>query len=271
MSPPERHRLSPRTSLQLVRPRHSVTEWLHLERCERAYEWTFIRPRVPSDGVPSGVRHRLNQKKEGWGTESLTSTELGTRVHSLLEENDLEGLVELETLVGKSRFDSAQVRTWLQSSSSMSEAAGSLAWKELAFELRIQGQNLVGAIDRVVRLESGRFRLIDFKVLSREKTREELLDSYRTQLELYAFALLSLEREACGEMEARLVAITPSGVTEHEVELPSAEGLTQTAIRLAQRATEIVSGRPGEPRPGKPCQHCEFISLCADGQKAWKV
>src|SRR5262249_45237024 len=34
-----------------IRPRHSVTEWSLLSRCERAYEWTYARPKVLAEGL----------------------------------------------------------------------------------------------------------------------------------------------------------------------------------------------------------------------------
>lgn len=258
--------------VQAQRPRHSVTEWLNLSRCERAYEWTFVRPRVPVDGVPTSVRQqkrsRMTNQAEGWATEALTAAELGTEVHRLLEVGDLSGIDRLEAEVGSERLNGAALKNWFQTSAVMapSMADAREVWKELAFEIWIDGQSWVGALDRVTCENRERYEVVDFKVLSRWKEAAELISSYRVQLQLYAFALGQLDPQARGKTHARLVAMTPTKIEEIPVLLPDYAQLETRARALARRAHEIVNGASGVPAPGKACSHCDFQSLCSEGQ-----
>ena len=75
-----------------TRPRHSVTEWNLLARCPRAYEWTYVRPRVGK----SQPRETLEWLSTPSDSTEITQRELGTEVHACLESGDFERLSEIE-------------------------------------------------------------------------------------------------------------------------------------------------------------------------------
>jgi ATP-dependent exoDNAse (exonuclease V) beta subunit len=251
------------------RPRHSVSEWNLLSRCERSYEWSTIRKVAPTEEEEWQEMIALEERR----AESVQSqkrapripqSEVGTRVHKCLELQDEAGLRELETLVGKRVFDAASVIEWMKRSELMSEASVERAWKELAFEVPVEDETLIGALDRLVlrRTERGaEYALIDFKVTARPKTETELLASYRTQLNLYAWALGRMVPESRGRIRAFLVHI--AGGQVHEIEVRIEED--QLGM-FRDRAGEIVRGRAGDPSPSEFCEVCDHREKCDEGK-----
>ena len=262
--------LKPRSGTAWVRPRHSVTEWNLFSRCPRAYEWTYLRPvhrrseppahkNSEPPAQPPG-RDRAMRRTETRVAESgeLTQRELGTRVHACLETGDLDGLKLLETEAGTRRFPSGPLIDWATSSSLMRPRDSQRdVWTELPFEIPVGGEVLVGSMDRVV-FENGRFTIVDFKVTATEKSADELISSYRTQLELYAQALQRLDDRATGDrVDAIILHVSPEKVQVIEVPLQGIQSET-----LAQSAARIVAGGTGEPTPGKLCAVCDFNRVC---------
>lgn len=248
---------SPRDSY-LVRPRHSVTEWNILSRCPRAYEWKWIRPRVvgtrPEDD-PKAVR---DPKKTDF-------RELGTQVHAALEKADLDELRQIEARFGEEFFRAQPVIEWAQSSFLMNIEEHRDAWNELAFEVPIRGEVLVGSIDRLILERAGEYRLVDFKVSSKQKDPKELLYSYRTQMELYAHAVHVLQKSNAGvgalRIRGSLIHISPQAVAEVPVEFDLQE-IARRIEGLATAASKIVAGAEGIPSVGRLCRVCEFRSIC---------
>jgi hypothetical protein len=194
----------------------------------------------------------------------VTQRELGTRVHACLEQGDFEGLKALEREVGVERFAAEPVISWAMSSDWMAPAgaAGRDVWTELAFEVPVGSEVLVGSIDRLV-LDRDRFTLIDFKVTEKAKSVEALLESYQTQMELYGWALKALEPRAAGlPMDALLVNFSPRTIQAVPVPLSGFK-----VGRLAKDAASIVAGKPGKPQPGALCRHCEFRAICPESMK----
>jgi ATP-dependent exoDNAse (exonuclease V) beta subunit len=245
----------------LRRPRHSVTEWTLLSRCPRAYEWTFIRPVPVADGIQE-LNLFSGAKVERTAEREITQAELGSRVHSCLERGDHEGLKRLESEVGSQRFQAEPLISWALSSEWMAPPqAQREVWSELAFEIPIGSEILVGSLDRVV-LEPGRASIVDFKVTEKPKSVDALIEAYVTQLELYAYALkrlLSEDEAKSTQVEALLVNISPKSIQA----VPVSVGALPVET-LALDASEIVSGRKGEPRPGPLCRYCEFRSQCPE-------
>ena len=135
-SPSVRARPRPLEIQRPVRPRHSVTEWNLLARCERAYEWTYVRPIPPQaeEGLFASFK-RVSQEEQ-----EVSSRELGTRVHGCLERADFEGLRALEREVGSERFAAEPVIDWAKTSHWMqpgAQDAGREVWTELAFEVPV--------------------------------------------------------------------------------------------------------------------------------------
>ena len=260
------------TRFRAIRPRHSVTEWVVLSRCPRAYEWTYLRP-------PPGLPASSRSIHSGWtqaagapgtpGTDDaseLPTRELGTRVHAALEFGNWDELRALEAEAGAERFVAEPVVKWAEASRHMrgAEPGNRQVWTELAFEVPIATGDgaavLVGSIDRLCR-EGDRLSIVDFKVTEKEKSAAELARAYRIQLELYAEALQRLDPTA-RVGEGVLVQISGGRVTESAVPL---EGVD--AESLARQASEIVAGAAGRPTPGEPCQVCDFRKVCDVARK----
>jgi ATP-dependent helicase/nuclease subunit A len=278
-APPALARLAPP---RLTRPRHSVTEWNLLSRCERAYEWTYVRPVAPPS---EGALFAQSKRSAGEGRHAsppaleadepgLSQRELGTRVHACLERGDLEGLRQLEREAGRERFQAEPVIEWARTSRWMrpsDPASGREVWAELAFEAPIPtGPGLapavlVGALDRLVRdsLSSGseaQYAIVDFKITEEPKSDEALIGAYGAQMELYARGLRQLEPDASAPA-AILVNISAGSVREVRVPLGRVD-----ADAIAQRAAQIVAGREGAPSPGDLCRYCDFRSVCDAGR-----
>ena len=177
--------------------------------------------------------------------------------------------LELEKILGATAFRAGPVIAWMESSPWMRLGDGARAWKELAFEVPIPGNSapsvatLIGALDRLVREDDGTYTILDFKVTARKKTEAELLETYRTQLNLYAWALEALVPEARGKMRALLIHIAGGQVLEIEVPLE--------ANRLAEyraKAEIILRGKPGEPEPSSLCEVCDHLDRCPEGRRS---
>ncbi len=258
------------------RPRHSVTEWNLLSRCPRAYEWTTIRPKAfdlfvhpvgdPEVTIEEAARVAGDElsKRDGF-------QELGNRVHSCLASGDFEGLKVLETESHLPAFSAAPLIRWATGSPWMLPAnpeIGRDVWSELPFEVPIGKEVLVGSMDRLVAERQGDrtdYVIIDFKVTEKFKSVEALLESYQTQIHLYALALQRLNPEIhIGEIDARLVNITAGGV--QVVSVPLGESLNYQRLHLlAESANQILNGTLGLPLTGPLCRFCEFRPHCPEG------
>lgn len=283
--------LAQRRALELKRPRHSVTEWNTLSRCPRNYEWSYIRPRASAGSAAPGAGGAkpkkpaaLSPKKlatlwgvapegeEQEGAPGLSARELGTRVHACLEVMDLDGLRDLERET-EGEFRSDPLIEWAESSEVMRGAAsdGREVWAELSFELPAGDEVVVGSIDRLIVDRSGerpRYRVVDFKVTRESKPDEELLDSYATQMRLYAWAVDRLESGSVSaplEIEGELVNISSTGVRSVSIDLQAAT-LRGFVELLSKQAARIVAGEPAQPKPGRLCAYCDFSAACPEGQ-----
>ena len=258
ITPPRKARSPAQTTWK--RPRHSVTEWNLLSRCERAYEWSFVRP--PEAKTKKDFQSELVLDLE----PGLTQREIGTRVHACLEKRDWDKLRELAQEVGnESRLSAPPLIAWAESSPLMVESDLSLnreVFRELPFEAPVSGEVLVGSIDRLVRVGND-FELIDFKVTQKAKAPAELLETYQTQMELYAWAVKKVLGTAkIDSFKARLVNLSSSGVTVVPVPLGNF-----SAELLAKNSSAIISGKAGLAQPSRHCGVCDFRAQCAEGQK----
>lgn len=268
-------RLENLAEFPLIRPRHSVTELNLLSRCPRAYEWTYIRPR-PSPWMETEawtfqtvLGGAAAAREESIDADEISQKELGTEVHACLESGNLERLSEIEARVGSKRFQAKGVLNWAEHSPQMNPKLGKLiqAWPELAFEVPIQGQVLVGSMDRVVELDSG-LAVVDFKVTRSEKTPEELLEAYGTQMLIYRYALSRLSGKSPREIGAALINF--SGTQACEVLIPAeteteldAHLTTEAQVEgLVEAAARIVQGEAGVARLSSLCEVCRFVQSC---------
>jgi hypothetical protein len=215
----------------------------------------------------------IGDASDGTGEGELSQRELGTRVHASLETGDYDGLYQLELEAGEDRFQAERVISWAEQSGFMNRQLGKFekAWSELAFEIPVAGEVLVGSMDRVLKHDEASLTVVDFKVTRHEKSAHELLDAYRTQMELYRWALSTLT--GAQKIDAVLVNFSDQGVEEVRV-LPNT-GAVPDAVevnpvspeRLAKLATQIIQGREALPTPGALCGVCQFRSICSAAQR----
>lgn len=247
------------------RARHSVTEWLKLEQCERRFAWELLKQDAFSEeaqSVPQADEEVALQRFSG-----KDQNELGTAVHAALENRDFDELKRLEQAWGKIRFKSAPVEDWVRRSPFFD---GSLVarrdfWTECAFEIPIGADVLVGSMDRLVKRD-GVWHVIDFKVTRARKDPETLLKAYRQQLQWYAWALRKLEPSVqARQVRAWIIGFYPGGVTEVEVKLDEGiegAGSDQAAREMTERAARVLLKGDGVPKPGAHCAYCRVNALC---------
>jgi ATP-dependent helicase/nuclease subunit A len=241
------------------RPRHSVTEWNTLSRCPRAYEWAYVRPRFSPEAL---AQKQLVAPADP--QDEISQRELGTRVHACLETSDFEGLRQLEIEAGENRFQASNVIGWAENSPIMK--ADVSFWSELSFEIPVGREILVGSMDRVVQTGEKSFQVVDFKVTRKAKSAEDLLSAYKTQMELYVWALSQIS--GTENVNSLLVNFSEAGVEEVSVEAQRGSAL---ALKLAESAAEIVEGEVGNPTPNSLCRVCQFRSICPEGQNFAKL
>jgi ATP-dependent exoDNAse (exonuclease V) beta subunit len=248
------------------RARHSVTEWNTLARCARAYEWTYVRPVPVVEGIAEAGLFS-GSKPARFSEQELTQRELGTRVHACLENGDFDGLRALQAEAGEDRFFAEPVISWAMSSPLMKPAdtaSSREVWTELAFEVPVAGEILVGSLDRLVaeRAADGRtqYTLVDFKVTEKLKSVDALSEAYRHQMQLYAWAIGAIEPAARGRISALLVNIAARTVQTLPVDIGAGP-----VEEIASEAGRIVAGAEGGPRPGPLCRVCEFRARCREG------
>lgn len=247
---------------ELKRARHSVTEWAVLNQCPRLYEWRYIRPKVI--GTLESKSVSLSSS-----SSSLSAADLGTRVHAALETRDFEALAQLEREVGSRRLNAAKIIEWVESSEEMN-LPENRTWNELAFEIPIFGEVLVGAMDRVVQTDEG-YCMIDFKVTQKLKESQTLIETYRLQMNVYAWALGRIVPAARGKIRALLVNLAVDGVLESEVPLEKwvsesdKNGDPVPVKNWIEKVNQIIQpGQSAEPYPSSHCLQCEFNTICPD-------
>ena len=294
----------------LKRLRHSVTEWTLLNRCPRAYEWTYIHPpsfydpclsnafslehfiseedsfESPSKLDPpltTSVSFNTERTDALWKDLQMKRATLGTEAHACLEKGDEKNFLDLEQKVGPSLFKAETVLQWMHSSSLMKASTletGRQVWKELAFEVPIEGEILVGCMDRVIlqkgihttgtryetssqAVETRRYTLIDFKVSEKTKSPRTLEEAYWVQMLLYKHALLILDPlTSVNDIQTMIVHISPSHVQEVPIEIKSHLSFISALVKKSQN---IIRYGKAEPKPSFYCQFCSFKKKCEEG------
>ena len=238
-----------------MRARHSVTEWALLNRCPRAYEWTYIRP--------TPVKNRVVEMQ----TDSQKNSQLlGTLVHRSLETGDFSALQELDDQ--KVTTTGYPLEQWMKESPFMQGSdpqSGRKVWTELAFEVPVGSQILVGTMDRLIRNQKdgmAHYQLIDFKMSEKRGPSRSFTRSYAAQMNLYAYAIAHLEGlESFRSIEAHLIQIflNAQAGAPRCLRVPLGSVIIQN---LAQEADSIINGKAGEPILGPYCKTCVFRFQC---------
>ena len=221
---------------QFKRSRHSLTEWLTLEKCPRQYEWTFIRPRRPDT-------------RDLWSEEKQDE---GKRVHRALELGDPIYLGD---------FEHPELLKWMSTSPLL---RGERALAEYPFELKVFDHLWVGVVDRIQWSSEERFQLIDFKLTSKHQSEKDIQSKYARQLQSYTWAMGQLGLYPKGHQpEIILVQIHPRGIDEIKIEYDplSTESWIRSQIELSDRIVNDPSQTI--PKPDKKnCAQCSFRQQC---------
>lgn len=224
-------------STPYYRARSSVTDWNKLAKSTTEFESAvFSTEKKRTRGIDADFEKLVEDPV-------LDTRELGTRIHGILEKGQPEDLELLAEEAGGGRIPVNSIKQWWESSPLMNPSRGAQVFKEYPFELQVNENSvLVGTMDRLVQKEDGSLVLVDFKFSEAEKTDQQLIDQYQTQVNLYCLALNQGLQPDLGKISAYLVLISPkAGVKELEVKIPSAEKLIYLGNELSQKESEIIS------------------------------
>lgn len=267
---PEYRKTTPRDGVAKpasMKTRQSVTEWTRMSQCLRQAAFAF------QGHAESQVFSAESEELWGESQPGISQRELGTRVHEALENQDWERLAALEKEAGSDRVSAAKIREWAQASAEMTAPqSGGEAYPEWSFEVPVGDAGglqtvLVGSIDRLVKSKDGSYGLVDFKVTEKNSSPEILLESYRAQLWLYAYAFSRFEKKAWDGLQAKIVSISSKQVSEVPVPLPSLGELEDWVSGLWQKQKQILSTRAREleATPGARCRFCAYRGDCPEG------
>jgi ATP-dependent exoDNAse (exonuclease V) beta subunit len=185
--------------------------------------------------------------------------EFGHLVHDMLASVDFgrDVMRQVEALVARLSDESvrAQARSvldpftdtrWRREMASAKELI-----REAPFEITFGGRVLAGRMDVLYRGTDG-WTILDYKT-GRAESRER----YELQVGLYAYAASRL----LGEMPARAALLLLSLGDEWVQDTSDGLIARSSCEKMAEVADAIDAGR-FEPRPGKPCEWCDFGLWC---------
>jgi RecB family exonuclease len=265
--------ISPATTGQA---RFTATELSQYCQCPRLYE---LQARL---GLPAGA------PAFGSGSESsrLSSMELGTVVHRVLQLVGTEGqtvldrlvpvganMLHMDTLLDKRAADEhqairRQVQQFLDHELYRTLfAPGSRLRSEVGLTtlLDVDGRQVVveGKIDALIQTADGSLHLLDYKT-GREDAAKD--GQYRVQLGLYCHAVL----QAKGVLPetARLVYLSRDGIQTPD--LGPVADLMNSALVSARDAVRGIWQGDFSHREGA-CEHCPGRRLCRDGVQEAEV
>ncbi|MCM0606833.1 MAG: UvrD-helicase domain-containing protein [Xanthomonadaceae bacterium] len=221
---------------QFKRSRHSVTEWLTLEKCPRQYEWKYIRPRRP----------------DSRDLYSETKQDEGKRVHRALELGDPKYLGD---------YTHPTLIEWMKSSPLLK---GIESYAEYPFEIKVFDSLWVGVVDRIQKTQDSKFQLIDFKLTSKRASEAEMNAKYSKQLQAYTWASEQLGlRSDQDKTEIILVQIHPKGIDEFYFDYNASE--TESWIKQKLELSDLIVNDPSAVIPlpeAKSCAQCAFRQQC---------
>lgn len=227
------------SSKERKRPRHSVTELLSLNACEKAYHYRVVDPVLAFE------------------VRSETGADIGTEVHFALSRDRHE---DVDRWVHGARF-SDWLKTDPLTMKRQDMDAGLEVFRELPFEFKIGDEVIVGVIDRLI-VSPNRVDLVDFKVTQGMPEADDLKGRYFRQMKWYALAIEKLLPGAGERLTATLVQISKGGVREIEV-FRGRQSFDDLYSDLS-RALELIEGAKPTARPGPACRFCSYRSVCSD-------
>ncbi len=136
------------------------------------------------------------------GKELLDPTALGTIVHRACELRDyglamqsaIKAALEESDISDPKRYEQDVADLMSGYTEERRKQLGEVIVNEWAFAVKIEGVELIGEIDKIVR-KDGKLQLIDFKTNQIAASGKELIDYYRPQLYLYKLAYEELMGE----------------------------------------------------------------------------
>ncbi len=240
------------------RPRHSPSEWLILNQCERRYrkKYGMVLDETEEKSRVVYLTDLETEKDEEVTAPRSEIAEKGERIHSLIEHENWHDL--------QAEFQNSETGSKIVESL-QKVLSRDLNWKiyrELGFEAPLGAyEALVGMMDRLEVNETEKtIRIVDYKFTAKPKSKEALLLNYELQLKLYLWAATKLIDFIPEKLEAELIHFTVNSVEMIEVDpsrlsLPAIEkevfGLFEKARGVGSNATL-----------GDYCRYCEVSSDC---------
>ncbi len=261
----------PPFSFAPMRPRHSISDFVKLDHCERLYRYSVIEGREEDPSLTiAAMGGAVADEKELAPEEPLTPTpklsarELGSRVHAILEHADEGALDDLVAELGDSTFPESAIRKFLADERKRRAKNQETvdAWNELAFECPVGAQEIVlGAMDRLERDRlSGDYRVVDYKILRYRSTDAALTRRYGLQLEAYAWAVARIEPAARDRVSAELLVFDRSGY--RTVKIPVGPDRFE---ELARAAARLLTQSDAPANTSHECRRCPFLGRCPEG------
>lgn len=237
-----------------------VTEILAYQRCPLVHRFAHMLE------IPEHAAHRARVRGE---SREMSSVEMGTRVHALLERAnfsatdtaaEIASLVEAEPERHRSRI-AAMLTPVLDGEVGELVRKAKRVERELPFAFRIGGVMLEGVIDLALQGDDGSWSVLDYKSndISRSGRLEQLVEYYTPQLEVYG---LALSRAGLGEVsECVLVFLSGPKVKRWTF------GCADTREAWTERTVRAIAGGEYETEAGAKCVRCGYGKrrVCAVG------
>lgn len=165
-------------------------------------------------GIPENgeMRQGTELKTEEWkGEEEITSAEIGTRVHQILERilRRRAGIREIERIVGQFTQDLSEhlredilgmIQRFAASPQAEEVWGGKAFYPEIPFAFRLRHGLVQGTMDLIYERQKGEWLILDYKTSEVDsKTFAARAEDYRIQLELYALAASQILRSPVRE------------------------------------------------------------------------
>lgn len=238
-----------------VRPRHSVSEWVKMDRCPRSFKVSLIR--------------RMGLETEDLEDElSITEVEkineaqqVGTKIHGILEAERFEETEELGD------FRNA-IQKWKDETDIFQSIPDIQVFREWAFEIAIGPGVLVGALDRWHWNPATQVaQVFDYKV-----SRGTYFDpgAHTLQLQLYG-AVLQRMLPPEARVLPRVISIQPSGVREWPVAASGEPKLLEKYMDFASQLYRDLEWSQVSANPGSYCKLCPLHSSCPEEAERYKL
>ncbi|MCS1350239.1 exodeoxyribonuclease V subunit beta [Mechercharimyces sp. CAU 1602] len=255
----------------------SVTELMKLQECPRAYYLRYVLR------LPSLEQDQFSAPVERERRPLLSPAERGTLIHRIAEELSLveaekEGMIHtiISQVIGEcvpraavrkevEREIRPLVDTFVQSRF-YRERQGIHLRVEERFLYHLGTMKVEGVIDRLQRLPSGEWELVDYKTnaISSEEV-WEVAQTYLAQMQLYTLAMQDLYK--LNIARATLYFITPDEEVSFTVDEDWLQGAREEWSQMAKRLHLTDDPTYFPAQVGRACQYCRYLSVCEEGMK----